>query len=93
MVDTKLVMRETLRIQKALHEAFATEGTDVSPEKYMGIVNGTLGFLADLTSDVEGLTNDERIDMTVDLAGMYLEVLSKYSDRFTGLKVYGVRDE
>ena len=93
MVDTKLVMTETLRIQKALHEAFATEGDDVSLEKYMGIVNGSLGFLADLTTDMEGLTNEQRIGMTVDLAGMYLEVLQKYSDRFAGLKVYGVDGE
>ena len=93
MVDIELVKTETLRIQKALHAAFATEGDDVSLEKYMGIVNGTLGFLADLTADLEGLTNEQRIEMTMDLAGMYLEVFSKYSDRFDGLKVYGVRDE
>ena len=92
MIDTKIVLRETLRINEALHAAFATEGSDVSLEKYMGIVNGTLGFLANLTADLEGLTNEQRIEMTMDLAGMYLEVFSKYSDRFTGLKVYGVSD-
>ena len=86
-MNEQLIKDETIRVEEALRKVFETEGLTFSPERYMGTVNGVLTYLVNLTTALEELTNEQRIEFTLNLIEDFVKQHQKYSDQFKGIIV------